>query len=158
MARGAKRPFFACKRKGFSIAYVPPAGWSGPIYTSGPALDSWTFSSGAAATADSLETRVYDARDSPLRWDTATDAEILANFQGSYVEPRVERTATVPLNGHPTVVRAVHSVGIEEYLANVYYGDSLVQIMFTSTTPEELARQREAFLAFVQSLRFEKAR
>ncbi len=147
---------FACPRKGFSIAYTPPAGWTGPVYTSGPALDSWTFSSGPATTADSLETRVYDARDSLVHWDTASDKEILANFQGTYVNPRIERTATVPIDGHPTLVRAVHSTGVEEYLATVYRGDSLVQVMFTTATPDELARQRAVFLAFVQSLSFEK--
>ena len=149
---------FTCQRKGFAIAYAPPAGWTGPAYTSGPALDSWTFSTGPASTADSLETRVYDAKDSPLRWDTASDAEILANFRGAYIDPRVERMATVPVDGHPTLIRAVHSAGVEEYIASVYRGDSLVQVMFTSTTPEELARQRAVFLAFLQSLRFEKAR
>ena len=157
-ADAADAPAFICKRKGFSIVYTAPAGWTGPVYAGGPALDSWTFSTGRAGTADSLEIRVYDAQDSPLRWDTASEAEVRANLKEGYVNPRIERAATVPLDGHPTQVRAVHSEGVEEYLANVYYGDSLVSVMFTTKDPAELSRHRTPFLAFLRSLRFEKSR
>ena len=147
---------FVCKRKGFAVTYATPAGWTGPVYAGGDALDSWTFSSGPDAAHDSLETRIYDAKDSLIRWDKATKKEILANFQGGYVDPRVEKIATLTLGGHATAVYAVHSVGIEELLANVYHGDSLVSVMCTSATPTGIARQRAGYLAFLRSLRFEK--
>ena len=152
----AIRDRFVCKRKGFAVIYAPPAGWTGPVYAGGDALDSWTFSSGPAPVSDSLETRIYDAKDSLIRWDKASKKEILATFQGGYVNPHVERIATLPLDGHATAVYAVHSDGIEELLANVYHGDSLVSVMCTSATPEGTARQRAGFLAFLRSLRFEK--
>ena len=98
-------PVLACKRKGFAIAYAPlPAGWTGPVYAGGPALDSWTFSTGPAARADALEIRVYDAKDSPLRWDTASEAAILADLKEGYTNPRVVRLASVPVDGHPVRV------------------------------------------------------
>ena len=149
-AGAADAPVFECKRKGFAISHDPPAGWAGPVYAGGPALDSWTFSTGPAAKADSLEIRIYDAKDSPLRWDTASEAKILANLKEGYVNPRVERVTNLPINGHPTRVRAVHSVGVEELLANVYFGDSLVSVMFTTTDPAELNRHRATFLAFLR--------
>ncbi len=152
-------PVLACKRKGFSIVYAPlPAGWAGPVYAGGPALDSWTFSTGPADKADAMEIRVYDAKDSPLRWDTASESAILADLKEGYTNPRVERLAAVPVDGHPTRVRAVHSEGVEELLANVYFEDNLVSVMFTTTDPGELARHRAPFLALLRSLRFEKTR
>ena len=152
-------PVLACKRKGFSIVYAPPpAGWTGPVYAGGPALDSWTFSTGPAAKADALEIRVYDARDSPLRWDTASEAAILADLKEGYNNPHVEKLPSVPVDGHPIRVRAIHSDGVEELLANVYFEDNLISVMFTTTDPAELARHRAPFLALLRSLRFEKTR
>ena len=149
----------ACKRKGFAIVYAPlPAGWAGPVYAGGPALDSWTFSTGSADKADALEIRVYDAKDSPLRWDTASEAAILADLKEGYNNPRVERLSSVPVDGHATRVRAIHSDGVEELLANVYFEDNLVSVMFTTNDPAELARHRAPFLALLRSLRFEKTR
>jgi len=157
-ADAADAPVFVCRRKGFCVSYAPPAGWSGPVYAGGPALDSWTYTTGPNDRTGSLEIRIYDAKDSPLRWDTASEADILDNLKEGYVDPKIERLTTVPLNGNPTRVRAVHSLGIEEYLANVYFGDSLVSVMFTSKDPAELTRNRAPFLAFLRSLRFEKTR
>ncbi len=152
-------PALACKRKGFSIVYAPlPTGWAGPVYAGGPALDSWTFTTGPAAKADALEIRVYDAKDSPLRWDTASESAILADLKEGYANPRVERLPAVPVDGHPVRVRAIHSDGVEELLANVYFEDNLVSVMFTTNDPAELARHRAPFLALLRSLRFEKNR
>ena len=103
-----------------------------------------------------LEIRIYDAKDSLIRWDTAPDAQILASFQGAYVNPRLGRMKTVSVDGHPARVLTVHSDGVEEYLVNVYFDDSLVSIMCTSDTRAKIVRHRAAFLAFLHSLRFEK--
>ena len=149
--------FFSSPRKAFAIAYTAPAGWTGPTYAGGEALDSWTFFQGIGPAADTLETRIYDAKDSLIRWDTATDAAILANFK-DYANPRVERLPTIKVDGRPARILVLHSVGIDEFLANVYFGDSLVSVMLTSNTPKGLARHREAFLAFVRSLHFGKTR
>ena len=147
--------YFSSPRKAFSIAYTAPAGWTGPTYADGPALDSWTFFQGTGPAADTLETRIYDAKDSLIRWDTASDAAILANFK-DYANPRIERLPTIKVDGRPARLLVLHSDGIDEFLANVYFGDSLVSIMLASNTPQGLARHREAFLAFVRSLHFGK--
>ena len=149
--------YFSSPRKAFAIAYTAPAGWTGPTYAGGSALDSWTFSQGIGPAADTLETRIYDAKDSLIRWDTATDAAILANFK-DYANPRIERLPTIKVDGHPARILALHSDGIDEYLANVYFGDSLVSVMVASTTSKGLAKHRAAFLDFVRSLHFGKAR
>ena len=55
-------------------------------------------------------------------------------------------------------MRAIHSDGVEELLANVYFEESLVSVMFTTRDPAELARHRVPFVALLRSLRFEKTR
>lgn len=148
---------FSSPRKAFAIAYSAPAGWTGPTYAGGPALDSWTFFRGPGPAADTLEIRIYDAKDSLIRWDTATDAAILANFR-DYADPHIERMPTLKVDGRPARILALHSDGIDEFLANVYFGDSLVSVMLASNTPKGLAKHREAFLGFVRSLHFGKSR